>query len=198
MKLYTDSEGTAPSPRRVRMYLAEKSIEVPTELLKIHRENREEWFLEKNPVGTLPVLELEDGTCISESMAICRYFESLQPEPPLFGTTPERIARIEMWTRRVELYLYQQIDYAAYLGDELQSPKAATQFRSNAELAVQVLDGVLAEREFVAGSDFTIADIFAFGALDYGARFADFEPPSGLGALERWFTAMAARPSARA
>lgn len=198
MKLYTDIGGTAPSPRRVRMFLAEKGIEVPCESLKIHEENRAEWFLEKNPIGSLPVLELDDGTCISESMAICRYFEALHPEPPLFGTTPEEIGWIDMWARRAELYLYQQIDYASYLDEELESPKGAAQFRANAQLAVRFLEGILAERSFVAGPKITIADIIVFGALDFGNRFANFQLPSGLKHLPKWFSAMASRPSAQA
>ena len=112
MKLYTDEEGTAPSPRRVRMYLAEKAIAVPYEELELHRANRTPEFRRKNPIGTLPVLELEDGRCISESIAICRYFEELHPHPTLFGSTPQERADVEMWTRRVEHYLYLPIDLA--------------------------------------------------------------------------------------
>ena len=198
MKLYVDTGGTAPSPRRVRMYLAEKGLEVPYEFLKLHEENRTKAFREKNPIGTLPVLELDDGTCISESIAICRYFEARHPDPPLLGTTPEEIARIEMWMRRVELYLYEQIDYAGFLEGELESPKAAARFRSHAQLAVAFLDRIFSDREFLASDEFSMADIFAFGALDYGRRFANFTPPSNLEHLARWFEATAARPSARA
>ena len=103
MKIYVDRNGTAPSPRRVRIYLAEKGLEIPYERLEIHKQNRTEEFKKKNRASTLPVLELDDGTCIAESMAICRYFEALHPEPPLFGATPLEQAEIEMWLRRIEL-----------------------------------------------------------------------------------------------
>ncbi len=96
MKIYVDRGGTARSPRRVRIFLAEKGIRVPYVRLEIHKENRTPEFRRKNPLSTLPVLELDDGSCISESIAICRYFEELHPEPPLFGSSPREKAEIEM------------------------------------------------------------------------------------------------------
>ena len=122
MKLYVDDRGTAPSPRRVRMYLAEKDIDVPLERLVIHEENRTAEFLKKNPLGSLPVLELDDGTCIAESLAICRYFEESYPDPPLFGSTPVEKAEIEMWTRRAELYVYTPIDLASHFRRNVPAP----------------------------------------------------------------------------
>ncbi len=102
MKLYTYPG--APNPRRVEMYLAEKGIEVDTVKVDIvARENRQPEHLARNPLGGVPVLELDDGTTIAESVAICRYFEALHPDPPLFGKTPLEQARIEMWSRRIEL-----------------------------------------------------------------------------------------------
>lgn len=198
MKIYVDEGGTAPSPRRVRMYLAEKGIDVPYERLELHKANRTAEFRRKNPVGTLPVLELDDGTCISESIAICRYFEEMHPEPPLFGGTPREKAEVEMWTRRVEHYLYLPIDLGAHFGREPRSGDAAAQFRSWADLSARLLDATVRERAFLTGSRITMADIFAFGALDYGLRFARFELPRGLQSLEAWYASMAARPSAKA
>src|SRR5262249_24950191 len=108
MKLYDYAR--APNPRRVRIFLAEKSMSVPLEDVDIMRRvNRDAPFLEKNPFGTIPVLELDDGSCISESVAICRYFEDLQPEPPLFGRGARERAEVEMWNRRVELILLQSV-----------------------------------------------------------------------------------------
>jgi glutathione S-transferase len=197
VKLYVDAGRTAPSPRRVRMFLAEKGIDVPCVGLEIHKENRTPEFRKKNPIGTLPVLELDDGTCLSESLAICRYFEELHPEPRLFGSTPLERAEVEMWTRRAEHYLYLPID----LGGHFRSTGAAQvagEFTSWAERSARFLDRVFGEREFVAGERITMGDLFAYGALDYGARFAGFALPPGLGNLARWFAGMSARPSARA
>ena len=100
----------APNPRRVRIFLAEKGIQVPFEEVDIVKKvNRDEEFRRKNPLGTVPVLELDDGTFISESVAICRYFEEIHPEPPLFGADAKQRALIEMWNRRMEFNLLQPI-----------------------------------------------------------------------------------------
>lgn len=197
MKIYVDDGGTAPSPRRVRMYIAEKGIQVPYETLKLHKENRTREFRRKNPVGSLPVLELDDGTCIAESIAICRYLEELHPAPPLFGATAVERARVEMWTRRAELYLYMPIDLGGHFRNT-GSPEAAVELEGWANRSVRFLDITLAERKFITGEKLTIADIFTFGALDYGMRFAAFELPAELKHLEAWFSAMSARPSAKA
>jgi glutathione S-transferase len=197
MKIHVDEAGTAPSPRRVRMYLAEKGLAVPYERLKLHEENRKAAFRRKNPIGTLPVLELDDGTCIAESLAICRYFEELHPDPPLFGSTPLEKAEIEMWTRRVEHYLYLPIDFAAHFGRSEASREAAGEFRGWAALSVRFLDRVFAGKDFITAGRISIADIFAFGALDYGIRFAGFALPEELPHLRAWYASMAARPSAR-
>jgi glutathione S-transferase len=198
MKIYVDHGGTAPSPRRVRMYLTEKGLHVPYEALELHKANRTPEFRRKNPVGTLPVLELDDGTCISESIAICRYFEELHPDPPLFGNSPREKAEIEMWTRRVEHYLYLPIDLGAHFGRSVDCREVTAEFQSWAALSVRFLDGIVRDRAFITGDRITMADIFAFGALDYGIRFAEFSLPQELKNLEAWYSAMAARPSARA
>ncbi|MGH8336677.1 MAG: glutathione S-transferase N-terminal domain-containing protein, partial [Gammaproteobacteria bacterium] len=104
MKIY-DSKG-APNPRRVRVFLAEKGIQVPYEPVDIGKAvNRQAEFLKINPLAGVPVLELDDGTHIAESVAICRYFEEMQPEPPLFGVGAKERAEVEMWNRRIELAL---------------------------------------------------------------------------------------------
>ena len=196
MKLYVDRNGTAPSPRRVRIFLAEKGIEVPTERLALHEENRTAEFRKKNPISTLPVLELDDGTCISESIAICRYLEELHPEPSLFGSTPEDRARIEMWTRRIELYLYLSIEFA---NEKVMPPEVAARFRRDAHGMMKLLDGELAERRFIAGDPNSIADAFALSALDFGIAYVGgFEIPEKRTHLLRWHRAVSTRPSARA
>ena len=195
MKLYVDKGGRAPSPRRVRMYLAEKGIAVPTEELVIHEENRTDEFRKKNPVQTLPVLELDDGTCLAESVSICRYFEELHPEPSLFGREPLERAQIDMWMRRAEWYLYLPIDFSGpdFLGEE-----AGRRFHDFAYRGMRFLDRTLAETEFLAGPRFTMADVFAFGALDYGLELRDFELDPALANARRWYDAIRARPSAKA
>ena len=180
------------------MYLAEKGLSVPCETLKLHEANRTPAFRRKNPIGTLPVLELDDGTCIAESLAICRYFEELHPDPPLFGRTPQEKAEVEMWTRRAEHYLYLPIDFAAHFGSNEGSHAAAAEFRPWAVLSVRFLDRVLAGRDFLATDRLSMADLFAFGALDYGIRFAGFALPVELSRLRAWHASIDARPSARA
>jgi len=196
VKLYVDSHGEAPSPRRVRIYLAEKGLAVPLEPMKLHEENRTEAFRKKNPYRTLPVLELDDGTCIAESLAICRYFEELYPEPPLYGTTPLEKAIVEMWTRRIELSLYLPIDFAG--ATELLGPMATERFRDGARRAMRFFDRQLATREFMAGDAYTVADCFALSALDFGFRHVGFALDPTHEHLARWHATVSARPSARA
>ena len=136
MKLYSDIGGQAPSPRRVRMFLAEKSFEIEIVEMELHRENRTAEFRKKNPMGNLPVLELEDGTCISESIAICRYVEGLQPDPSLFGNSPLSSAVIEMWNRRAEFAFYMPIEFAGgFLGAEV-----AERSRKRVEKTMRLFD----------------------------------------------------------
>jgi glutathione S-transferase len=195
MKLYVDRSGTAPSPRRVRIFLSEKSIEIPLEKLEIHKDNRTPAFREKNPLSTLPVLELDDRHCISESIAICRYLEELHPLPSLFGDTPLARADIETWLRRIELRLYIPIEFAS---EQVLPGEAAQLFRSTAHASMKLLDQTLADREFIAGSSYSIADAFALSALDFGIAYNDFTIPVRREHLRRWHAAVSSRPSARA
>ena len=157
MKLY--DYGMAPNPRRVRIFLHEKGIKVPRETIDItKREGRTKEFLAKNPMGGIPVLELDDGTCISESVAICRYFEALQPEPPLFGTTPTEIAEVDMWVRRLELYLMFQVGLVWIHGHKLtahlldQNPATAEFGRARTHAFYDILDKALEGRDFIAAA----------------------------------------------
>ena len=194
MKLYSDQSGAAPSPRRVRIFLAEKAMAVDVVKLELHTENRTAEFREKNPLGNLPVLELDDGTCISESMAICRYLEEINPEPALFGSDPLQKATIEMWNRRAELAFYLPIEFAGgFLGAEV-----ADGARKRVGKMLELFDSELATRQFIAGSDFSVADITAKVAIDFGIRFNGIVVPDELGDFRRWHTEIDSRPVASA
>ena len=202
MKLY-DSR-TAPNPRRVRIFLAEKGISVPVEEVDIvSAQNRSPEFRAKNAMGTLPVLELDDGTTIAESVAICRYFEELQPDPPLMGTDAKDRAAIEMWQRRMEFELFLPITqvfrngHAFFKGRIPQVPEYGEVCRKHAEQRLEWLDGVLADRPFVAGERYTIADITALCAIDFG-RVSNIRVTPEQPNLARWHAAVSSRPSAKA
>jgi glutathione S-transferase len=195
MKLYTDVHGTAPSPRRVRLFLAEKGLEIPLVHVDIdHGGTRTDAFRAKNAMGNVPVLELDDGTCLPESMAICRYLEELHPEPDLFGATPLERARIGVWTRRAEGRLYMAMDLAAAFRSV---PEAERLCRGFALSTMKQFDRALADRPFVAGERFTMADVVTVGALDYGIAHVGFEIPGELEHLGGWYARMRERPSAR-
>jgi glutathione S-transferase len=185
------------------MFLAEKDIQVPYEEIDlVQAVNRAEDFRKKNPLGTVPVLELDNGTCISESVAICLYFEELQPQPPLFGVGPEGRALVEMWNRRMEFNILQPIADAFrqrhdfFKGRIRQLPEYAQVQRLNAEDALAWLDRELIGRRFVAGDGFSIADITAFVAVDFG-RVSKIAIKPDQPNLARWHTEVAARPSAK-
>jgi glutathione S-transferase len=202
MKLY--DARTAPNPRRVRIFLAEKGITVPVEQVDIvSAQNRSPEFRARNAMGTLPVLELDDGTTIAESVAICRYFEELQPEPPLMGTDAKDRALVEMWQRRMEYEVFLPITqvfrngHAFFKGRIPQVPEYGEVCRTHAEQRLAWLDGVLAERPFVAGERYTIADITALCAIDFG-RVSNIRVAPGQPNLARWHAAVSSRPSAKA
>ncbi|HSF01760.1 MAG TPA: glutathione S-transferase family protein [Solirubrobacterales bacterium] len=202
MKLH-DSK-LAPNPRRVRIFLAEKGIEVPLVNVDIARaENRQPPFLAKNPLGGLPVLELDDGTCLAETVAICRYFEESQPEPPLMGVGPQGRALVEMWNRRMELEVFVPIaqvfrnTHEFFKGRIEQVPAWGEACRRVAEKRLEWLDQELASREFVAGDRYTIADITALCGIDFG-RITKTSIQPGQKNLERWHERVSARPSAKA
>lgn len=203
MKLYDG--GRAPNPRRVRVFLAEKDIQVPLEPLDIGKlEHKEEAFRSVNPVGQVPVLVLDDGTAISETIAICRYFEELQPEPPLFGTGPVGRASVEMWQRRMELQLllpvaavFRHTHPAMATMEVPQVPDWGHANRPRVEAFLLVLDGHLARNEFLCGDAFTVADITGLIAIDF-MKPAKLAVPEPFAHVRRWHAALAARPSAKA
>jgi glutathione S-transferase len=202
VKLYDSA--VAPNPRRVRIFLAEKEIEVPTVQVNIATaENRQEAFLAKNPMGGVPILELDDGTIIAESVAICRYFEEQKPEPNLMGRGPLDAANVEMWQRRMELYVLTAITqcfrntHEFFKGRIPQVPEYGAVCKESAVKQLAWLDSVLAEREFIAGDRYTIADITALVGIDFG-RVSDIRIDPGQKNLARWHDAVASRPSAKA
>lgn len=202
MKIYDSN--TAPNPRRVRIFLAEKGIQVPYEQVDIgNAVNRGDEFRKKNPMATVPVLELDDGTCIAESVAICRYFEELHPEPPLMGIGAKDRALVEMWQRRMELELLLPVADAFrqrhefFKGRILQVPEYAEVQKKNAESRLAWLNEVLATRPFIAGERYTIADITTLCAVDFG-RVSKIKIQPAQTHLTRWYEAVSSRPSAKA
>lgn len=203
MKLYLLKNGV--NPRRVRIFLAEKGVRLPVEEFDMDSQgHRQPGFLAKNPLGTLPVLELDDGTIIAESVAICRYVEASWPEPPLMGLGAVGLATVEMWNRRMELEILQPtIDcfihtHPFWIGRRPQIAAWGEARRQHLVERLRWLDSELADREFVAGERYSIADITAqVGVLT--ARGALKLPiPEDHRHLVRWWAAVSARPSARA
>jgi glutathione S-transferase len=202
MKIYNSP--VAPNPRRVRIFLAEKDIKVPFEDVDIaNAVNRQAEFRKKNPLAGVPVLELDDGTCIAESVAICRYFEEQKPEPPLFGVGAKERALVDMWNRRMELTMFIQIAdsfrqrHEFFKGRIRQCPEYAEVQRQNAEDSLKWIDTELADRRFIAGDKFTIADITAMVGIDFG-RVSKIAIQPDQKNLARWHAEVSARPSAKA
>jgi glutathione S-transferase len=202
VKLYDSAP--APNPRRVRIYLAEKGITVPVEQVDIAKSvNRQPAFLAKNPFGGLPVLELDDGTYIAESIAICRYFEETNPKPSLFGEGAKERALIEMWQRRMELGLFAlvtgcfQHTHDFFKGRIKQVPEWGAVCKENALARLAWLDGELAGRKFIAGDRYTVADITALCAVDFGRASSIRIAPEQRN-LARWHQEVSSRPSAKA
>lgn len=197
--------GKAPNPRRVRIYLAEKGIEVPLVTVDMAAmEHRGDAVTALNPLQRLPVLELDDGTVLCESIAICRYFEELHPEPALFGRGALGKARVEMWQRRMELQLLIPVAQAfrhihpAMMGWEV--PQIAEWGEANKPKALEfmvLLDRHLETSRFAAGDDFSVADITGMIALDF-AKPARISIPPELTHVLRWYGELKARPSASA
>ncbi|TDH35988.1 glutathione S-transferase [Pseudohoeflea suaedae] len=203
MKLYDG--GRAPNPRRVRIFLAEKGIDidlVPVDMAAM--EHRSAKITELNPLQRLPVLELDDGTILTETVAICRYFEELHPEPSLFGRTALEKATIEMWNRRMELNFFMSVAAAfrhthpAMKEWEVpQVPEWGAVNRPKVIEFLEIMDGELADRPFIAGESYSVADITALVAFDF-MKPARIERPEHLKNVMRWYGEMSSRPSAKA
>jgi glutathione S-transferase len=202
MKLYDSA--MAPNPRRVRIFLAEKGITVPTVQVDIGKsENRSPEFLAKNPLGGVPVLELDDGSFLSESVAICLYFELLHPQPPLLGTDARDKAFVEMWQRRMELGLLGNTagcfrnTHPFFKGRIPQVAEYGAVCKEAAVKQLAWLDGVLAKSKFIAGDRYTIADITALVGIDFG-KVSDIRIQPEQKNLARWYQEVSTRPSAKA
>ena len=202
MKIY-DFTG-APNPRRVRVFLAEKGINVPYEQVNLATgDNRKPEFLKINPMGGLPVLELDDGSHIAESVAICRYFEETTPEPRLMGVDAKDKAVVEMWNRRMEFEVLWNTANAFrhtsefFKGRIAQVKEFGEVSRNAAIKRLEWLDTVFADREFIAGPRYTIADITALIGIDFG-RVTGIKVQENQKNLARWYQAVSSRPSAKA
>lgn len=201
MKLY--DYGRAPNPRRVRIFLAEKGIKVPSEQIDLGQlQQRTEAYTAINPMQRVPALLLDDGTVIAESIAICRYFEAVQPEPVLFGRGALAAALVEMWNRRAELHLlfpvasvFQHLHPAM---KQMINPQVEAWGEANKPRVVdflKFLDSELKNRPYVAGTDYTVADITAMVAVDF-MRVSKMVVPDSLTNVRRWHDAVSARASA--
>lgn len=203
MKLFDG--GRAPNPRRVRIFLAEKGIAVPLVPVDMGAmEHRGGDVAARNALRRLPVLELDDGTVLCESVAICRYFEEIQPEPALFGRGALGKAQVEMWQRRLELNLllpvgfaFRHIHPAMREWEVPQLPEWGEVNKPKVLDFLVLLDAELALREFAAGDAFSIADITGLVAIDF-MKPARIAVPEELTNVIRWHRALAARPSAAA
>lgn len=199
MKIYDTK--TAPTPRRVRMFLAEKGIAMEYVQVDIAKGvNLTPEMRAKNPLGKVPILELDDGTCISETLAICEYFEALQPEPALLGKTPLEKAQIMQWQQRAELYLFMQVGMCfqhstGYFKDRMTPvPEYGKEAGINAQKFLQMLNKHLADNTYLAGDAFSIADITALAAIDF-ARVVKIRIQPEQVHLQRWYDLLQERES---
>ena len=203
MKLFDG--GKAPNPRRVRVFLAEKGIEIPIEPVDMAAlGHKSAAITERNPLQRLPVLELDDGTVLTESIAICRYFEILHPEPALFGSGALGQASVEMWNRRLELNFLNAVAAAfrhthpAMADWEVPQIEAwGTENRNKAVAFLEFFDRHLAENEFAAGADYSVADISGMIGIDF-MKPARIALPDQFANVKRWHRVVSARPSATA
>jgi glutathione S-transferase len=201
-KLKLFDGGRAPNPRRVQIFLAEKRISIATQQIDINKlEQRSDAFSALNPMQRVPILILEDGTAVAESVAICRYFEEMQPEPRLMGSDIRSKVMIEMWQRRIEFGFLLPVSMAfRHLHPSavhLESPQVAEWGQVNQKRArefMSFLDGELAGRPFMAGDHFSIADITAVVAYQF-LKPARIGYPEDLPNLQKWFEAISTRPS---
>jgi glutathione S-transferase len=201
MKLF--DAGKTPNPRRVRIFFAEKNIPlpeiIPVDLTKL--EQKTSAFIKLNPSGLTPVLILDDGTALSETMAICRYLEALHPEPALFGTGAKGQAIVEMWNRRIEFGLYLTAQavfrHSHPAMAQLEVPQLPEWAEANRPRVIQnlaILDEQLAGNAFVCGDSFSVADITAGIMVDF-LRWARMAVPPEMVNILRWHTSLVARPS---
>ncbi len=204
MKFYNSALG--PNPHVVRIFMAEKGIEIPKVDIDIGKgENRQEPYLSKNPMGTVPALELDDGSFISEVTVICEYLEEKHPSPALVGATPEERAKTRMWMRRIDLNIVQPMTDAFHWGEGLPLfkdrifciPEAASGLKEHAQRNLTWLDKQMGKNEFIAGARISLADILLYPSLvAFGAAGQPLNKDNKW--LAAWFERMSARPSTKA
>ena len=203
MKLY-DSIG--PNPRIVRMFMAEKGIEMPKQTVDLRGgENRQPEHLKRNPHGQMPTLELDDGSFVSEILAICEYLEDTHPTPALIGSNPKEKAEARMWTRRVDLNICEPLTMGFRFAEGLKFfearivtvPEAAPGLKKIAQDRLKWLDGQMAGKEFLCGKRFTLADIHLYCFLAFGAAVGQPLAAENTN-ITAWFDRVKARPSAAA
>lgn len=203
--LFYDSPNPAPNPRRVRIFLAEKQVRVPTTQVSIMAgEHRGADYLAVNPYGQTPALALDNGAVLTESVAICRYIEALHPEPPLFGHGALNQAQVDMWTRRVELWLMMPLAMVWAHTHPFTARVVKPQYKEFGESqrprvvsAMKEFDRALGDREWLDGERYSIADIVLLTTIDF-ATFVGVPMPDELDALRDWRARASARPSAQA
>jgi len=203
MKLY--DLPPSPNARRVRIFLAEKGLEIPTVAVDMMAgENRSAEYLAKNPLGKMPMLELDDGTCLCESASICRYLEEIHPQPPLFGKDAKERAVVDMWHRRMELeILNPMISIFVHTGEMwkgrvTQIEQVAEVASENVTVTMKWLNQELANRTYICGEDYTVADITAQCAFVMGKAALGIRIPEELENLSAWWARVSSRPTARA
>jgi glutathione S-transferase len=203
MQLYTS---IGPNPRVVRMFMAERGIELPTIEVNIRGgENREAPFLAKNPSGQSPTLELDDGTYLAEITAICEYLDEISPGPSLIGATPEERAETRMWVRRIDLNIIEPMVAGFRFAEGLKMfqnrlhciPQAADDLKKSGQLKLRWLNDLMAGKTFVCGDRLTLADVFLFCFLDFFAGVRQPVDPE-LTTITAWYGRMKERPSAAA
>jgi glutathione S-transferase len=203
VKLYDSRR--APNPRRVRWFLAEKGVD-DLEIVQIDLmagEHKTPEYRAEVGMTNVPALIFDDGTALTESLAICRYLESLHPEPNLFGRDPRETAIIEMWTRRAELMAAMPLMQAVRHGHpalavlETQVPEVAANSRQMAERSLAVFDKRLGESEWIAADRVTMADGVLYSGIEF-SRMVKFEVSEAMANVTRWLAAMRGRGSAKA
>ena len=203
MKFYN---GRGPNPRVVRLFMAEKGLEIPSvEVNLMTGENRQAPYLAKNPAGQLPALELDDGAVLAEILPICEYLDEQRADPPLIGRTPEERAITRMWTRRIDLNICEPMANGFRFAEGLRLfenrvhciPQAADDQKAITRERLAWLDGLIDGRTFIVGDRFTLADVLLFGFLEFGAQVGQPLDPSNKN-LTAWQARVAARPSVAA
>lgn len=203
MKFYNS---IGPNPRVVRMFMAEKGIDIPREEIDLLKgENRREPYLQKNSAGQMPALELDNGHCVTEITAICEYLEDIHPAPPLIGSNPEEKAEARKWTRRIDLNICEPMangfrfsqGLALFKDRILTVPEAADGLKRIAQDRLKWLDGEMAGKQFVCGKRFTLADIMLYVFLDFGSTVGQPLNPEFKN-IDAWFKRIAERPSTKA